>query len=64
MALLAHLIESPTLMDVDKSGLVTTFSDILHSHRVRMLYSSTFHTANILVEASDVERAKFLLEAK
>ncbi|WVW85011.1 hypothetical protein I302_107047 [Kwoniella bestiolae CBS 10118] len=55
---------------LDKSGLVTRFSDLLtspsstRSRPIRMLYSSTFHTANILVEAGDVKRAKRLLERK
>ncbi|WVQ65411.1 uncharacterized protein L199_003587 [Kwoniella botswanensis] len=59
-----------------KSGLVTRFSELLsssssngirngsRSQPIRMLYSSTFHTANILVEARDVKRAKRLLERK
>ncbi|WWC71054.1 uncharacterized protein I206_105007 [Kwoniella pini CBS 10737] len=51
---------------LDKSGLVTRFSDLLTSSSkpIRMLYSSTFHTANILVEARDVKKAKSLLERK
>ncbi|KAK8858867.1 hypothetical protein IAR55_003098 [Kwoniella newhampshirensis] len=51
---------------LDKSGLVTRFSDLLTSttHPIRMLYSSTFHTANILVEARDVKKAKRLLERR
>ncbi|ODO05097.1 hypothetical protein L198_01784 [Cryptococcus wingfieldii CBS 7118] len=51
---------------LDKSGLVTRFSSLLAGSSVkrpiRMLYSSTFHTANILVESRDVKRAKGLLE--
>lgn len=46
----------------DKSGLVTRFSDLLESANIKMLYSSTFHTANILVESGDVLRAKRLLK--
>lgn len=49
---------------MDKSGLVTRFSNLLDSGSVRMLYSSTFHTANILVEAKDVHRAKRLLQGR
>ncbi|WWC96468.1 hypothetical protein V866_003336 [Kwoniella sp. B9012] len=59
---------------LDKSGLVTRFSELLSSSSsngirngsqpIRMLYSSTFHTANILVETRDVKRAKRLLERK
>jgi hypothetical protein len=49
---------------VDKSGLVMRFSTLLESDNIRMLYSSTFHTANILVEARDVRRAKRLLQKK
>ncbi|WRT68067.1 uncharacterized protein IL334_005042 [Kwoniella shivajii] len=51
---------------LDKSGLVTRFSDLLTSSSkpIRMLYSSTFHTANILVEARDIKKAKRLLERK
>ncbi|BEI85607.1 hypothetical protein CcaverHIS002_0510080 [Cutaneotrichosporon cavernicola] len=43
---------------LDKSGLVMRFSDQLHRGGVRMLYSSTTHTANILVEGRDVARAE------
>ncbi|BEJ10691.1 hypothetical protein CspHIS471_0101130 [Cutaneotrichosporon sp. HIS471] len=43
---------------LDKSGLVMRFSDQLHRGGVRMLYSSTTHTANILVEGRDVVRAE------
>ncbi|OCF75343.1 hypothetical protein I204_04198 [Kwoniella mangroviensis CBS 8886] len=61
---------------LDKSGLVTRFSELLsssstngarngsRSRPIRMLYSSTFHTANLLVEARDVKRAKRLLERR
>ncbi|TYJ56446.1 hypothetical protein B9479_002849 [Cryptococcus floricola] len=53
---------------LDKSGLVTRFSSLLAGSSVkkpiRMLYSSTFHTANILVESRDVKRAKRLLERR
>ncbi|WVQ84389.1 hypothetical protein IAT38_006541 [Cryptococcus sp. DSM 104549] len=51
---------------LDKSGLVTRFSSLLTSSRqpIRMLYSSTFHTANILVESRDVRKAKGLLEMR
>ena len=49
------------LIAADKSGLVTLFSNLLNSANIRMLYSSTFHTANILVDAGDVRRAKKLL---
>ena len=49
---------------MDKSGLVTTFSNLLNTGRIKMLYSSTFHTANILVEARDVHRARRLLEGR
>ncbi|WVQ73309.1 hypothetical protein IAR50_002877 [Cryptococcus sp. DSM 104548] len=51
---------------LDKSGLVTRFSSLLASSSkpIRMLYSSTFHTANILVESRDVKRAKGLLERR
>lgn len=40
---------------------MTRFSDVLHRGGVRMLYSSTTHTANILVEGRDVMRAEKLL---
>jgi hypothetical protein len=49
---------------MDKSGLVTRFSDLLDRGSIRMLYSSTYHTANILVEAKDVHRAKKLLAGR
>lgn len=49
---------------MDKSGLVTNFSDLLNSGSIRMLYSSTFHTANILVEARDVHLARRLLQGR
>nr|ODN92340.1 hypothetical protein L204_05439 [Cryptococcus depauperatus CBS 7855] len=51
---------------LDKSGLVTRFSSLLASSvtPIRMLYSSTFHTANVLVESRDVKRAKRLLERR
>jgi hypothetical protein len=48
-------------MIADKSGLVTRFSTLLQQANIRMLYSSTFHTANILVEAKDVRAARRLL---
>ncbi|EJT47771.1 hypothetical protein A1Q1_03346 [Trichosporon asahii var. asahii CBS 2479] len=48
---------------LDKSGLVTKFSDLLHSNGVRMLYSSTTNTANILVRGRDVLTAEALLRA-
>lgn len=47
----------------DKSGLVTRFSDLLHTGGVRMLYSSTTHTANVLVQGSDVSLAERLLRS-
>ncbi|RXK35772.1 hypothetical protein M231_06958 [Tremella mesenterica] len=47
---------------MDKSGLVTRFSSLLNTAQIKMLYSSTMHTANVLVEARDVRRAKSLLE--
>ncbi|ORY22035.1 hypothetical protein BCR39DRAFT_562461 [Naematelia encephala] len=47
---------------LDKSGLIVRFSSLLDGSDIKMLYSSTFHTANILVEAGDVRRAKRLLE--
>jgi hypothetical protein len=49
-------------MHADKSGLVTLFSNLLDSAQIKMLYSSTFHTANVLVEAADVSRARRLLK--
>ena len=49
---------------MDKSGLVTLFSDLLDKYSIRMLYSSTFNTANILVEAVDVYRARRVLQGK
>ena len=49
---------------MDKSGLVTLFSDLLDKGSIRMLYSSTFNTANILVEAGDVHRARRLLQGR
>ena len=48
----------------DKSGLVMLFSDLLNTAYIKMLYSSTFHTANILVDAADVKRAKRLLSRR
>jgi len=45
----------------DKSGLVTRFSSVLHKGGVRMLYSSTTHTANLLVRGADVWKAEELL---
>ncbi|WVF68761.1 hypothetical protein IAT40_003533 [Kwoniella sp. CBS 6097] len=58
--------ESEGAYHLDKSGLVTRFSNLLtsSSRPIRMLYSSTFHTANILVEARDVKKAKQLLERR
>ena len=54
----------PEVYHMDKSGLVTNFSDLLNSGSIRMLYSSTFHTANILVEARDVHLARRLLQGR
>lgn len=42
---------------------MTKFSDLLHSNGVRMLYSSTTNTANILVRGRDVLTAEALLRA-
>lgn len=42
---------------------MTKFSDLLHSNGVRMLYSSTMNTANILVRGRDVLTAEALLRA-
>lgn len=50
------------LIELDKFGLVTLFSDLLTSAQIKMLYSSTFHTANILVEGDDIARARRLLK--
>ena len=49
------------LTTADKSGLVTQFSTALQKRNIRMLYSSTVHTANILVEARDVDAAQDVL---
>ncbi|WWC88370.1 uncharacterized protein L201_003281 [Kwoniella dendrophila CBS 6074] len=59
-------VEGVESYHLGKSGLVNRFSDLLTStsNPIRMLYSSTFHTANILVEAKDVKKAKKLLERK
>lgn len=54
----------PEVYHLDKSGLVTRFSELLDSSSIRMLYSSTFHTANILVEARDVHLARRLLQGR
>lgn len=40
---------------------MTRFSERLNSGNVKMLYSSTTHTANILVDIADVSRAEVLL---
>ena len=53
--------QSRALTTADKSGLVTQFSTALQKRNIRMLYSSTFHTANILVEARDVDAAQEVL---
>lgn len=58
-----HHVTGP-VYHMDKSGLVTRFSDLLNSASIRMLYSSTFHTANILVETKDIHRAKRLLQGR
>ncbi|KAL7420556.1 hypothetical protein Q5752_004507 [Cryptotrichosporon argae] len=50
-------IDADGAYHLDKSGLVTLFATLLGRAHIRMLYSSTFHTANILVQASDVRRA-------
>ncbi|ORX37131.1 hypothetical protein BD324DRAFT_650742 [Kockovaella imperatae] len=54
-------VQDQGVYHMDKSGLVTLFSNLLNAANIRMLYSSTFHTANILVDATDVKRAKQLL---
>ncbi|KAG8859555.1 hypothetical protein FRB96_004439 [Tulasnella sp. 330] len=42
---------------LDRHGLVSRFSALLHAEGIHHLYSSTFKTANLLVSAKDSERA-------
>ncbi|KAB5594205.1 hypothetical protein CTheo_2286 [Ceratobasidium theobromae] len=47
----------------DTHGLVNHFSSILHTNGINHLYSSTYKTANLLVDRQDAERAEALLRS-
>ncbi|CAA7260072.1 unnamed protein product [Cyclocybe aegerita] len=48
---------------LDKHGLVNRFSRVLEENGINHMYSSTFKTANLLVDKRDATRAKSLLRA-
>jgi len=48
---------------LDKHGLVTRFSRVLEENDINHMYSSTFKTANILVDKKDAIRAQSLLRS-
>ncbi|KAH8830326.1 hypothetical protein DL96DRAFT_1592451 [Flagelloscypha sp. PMI_526] len=47
---------------LDKHGLVNRFSKILREHQINHLYSSTYRTANILVDQKHAAHAQTLLQ--
>jgi hypothetical protein len=49
------------LMHTDKHGLVNRFSRVLEENEINHMYSSTFKTANLLVDKRDALRAQALL---
>ncbi|KAG8712405.1 hypothetical protein FRC09_019905 [Ceratobasidium sp. 395] len=48
---------------LDTHGLVNHFSSILHRNGINHLYSSTYKTANLLVDRQDASRAEALLRS-
>ncbi|CAE6434298.1 hypothetical protein ACGC1H_001412 [Rhizoctonia solani] len=48
---------------LDAHGLVNHFSSTLHNNGINHLYSSTYKTANLLVDRQDAERAETLLRS-
>ncbi|KAF8812222.1 hypothetical protein BYT27DRAFT_7087613 [Phlegmacium glaucopus] len=48
---------------LDKHGLVTRFSRVLEESGINHMYSSTFKTANLLVDKKDAIRAQSLLRS-
>ncbi|KAF8914206.1 hypothetical protein CPB84DRAFT_1840939 [Gymnopilus junonius] len=48
---------------LDKHGLVSRFSRVLEENGINHMYSSTFKTANLLVDRRDAVRAQSLLRA-
>ncbi|THH19774.1 hypothetical protein EW146_g1449 [Bondarzewia mesenterica] len=48
---------------LDKHGLVNRYSRVLEENRINHMYSSTFKTANLLVDKAHAERAQALLRA-
>ncbi|CAE6521990.1 unnamed protein product [Rhizoctonia solani] len=48
---------------LDAHGLVNHFSSTLHHNGINHLYSSTYKTANLLVDRQDAERAEALLRS-
>ncbi|KAG8762917.1 hypothetical protein FRC11_007149 [Ceratobasidium sp. 423] len=48
---------------LDTHGLVNHFSSTLHNNGINHLYSSTYKTANLLVDRQDAERAEALLQS-
>ncbi|CAE6449761.1 unnamed protein product [Rhizoctonia solani] len=48
---------------LDAHGLVNHFSSTLHNNGINHLYSSTYKTANLLVDRQDAERAEALLRS-
>lgn len=48
---------------LDKHGLINRFSKVLDSNGINHMYSSTFKTANLLVDKKDARRAAVLLRS-
>jgi len=48
---------------LDKHGLVNRFSRVLEENRINHMYSSTFKTANLLVDRRHAARAQALLRS-
>ncbi|CUA73861.1 hypothetical protein RSOLAG22IIIB_01382 [Rhizoctonia solani] len=48
---------------LDAHGLVNHFSSTLHNNGINHLYSSTYKTANLLVDRQDAEQAEALLRS-
>jgi len=48
---------------LDKHGLISRFSKVLDSNGINHMYSSTYKTANLLVDKADAVRAQALLRS-
>ncbi|KAF8680470.1 ACT domain [Rhizoctonia solani] len=60
---LPHGLDLFAALCLDAHGLVNHFSSTLHNNGINHLYSSTYKTANLLVDRQDAERAEALLRS-